>query len=70
MADVLEECRLFRIKEYILWRRQMIMAYVVDRPIFAACREGEQIRGTPQHQWGWEQEMDLDELTSNFGGLI
>ncbi len=70
MADVLKEFGLFCMEEYIQRRRQTIVAYVVDRPIFAACREGEPIRGTLQHQWRWDQEMDLDELTSDFGGVI
>ncbi len=69
-ADVLEECGLSHMEEYVRQQRQMIVAYVVDRPILVACREGERIRGTLQHKWWWEQEIDLDKLTSDFRGLI
>ncbi len=64
--DVLEECGLFSIEEYVRRRRHMIVAYVVDQPLLAACREGERQRGTPFCQWWWEQDIELDEqpLTS------
>ena len=59
--DVLEEVGLQSVEEYVQRRRQTIVAYVVDRPILAACREGERKRGSPHHAFWWEQEMDLDE---------
>ena len=59
-SDVLEECGLLTVAEYILRRRETIAAWVVDRPLLAACRDGERMRGTPHRQWWWEQEMDLD----------
>ncbi len=49
------------MEQYILRRRATIAAWVVDRPLLAACREGERLRGTPHRQWWWEQEMSLDE---------
>ncbi len=58
---MLEECGLHTLEEYVRRRRQTIVAYVVDRPLLVACREGERQRGTPCRQWWWEQEMDLDE---------
>eukprot|EP00957_Ditylum_brightwellii_P136596 10416602-Ditylum_brightwellii.AAC.1 len=61
-ADVLEEVGLEPMEEYIRRRRQSIAAWVADRPILAACREGERRRGSPQrHSWWWEQEVNLDE---------
>ena len=62
-TDVLEEVGLQTMEHYVRQRRQTIVAWVVDRPLFAACREGKRKRGTPQHQWWWEQEMSLDEVS-------
>ncbi|KAL7534321.1 hypothetical protein ACHAXR_005793 [Thalassiosira sp. AJA248-18] len=44
--DVLEEVGLHTIKQYIEVRRQTVAAYIVDRPIFGFCRNGERMRGT------------------------
>ncbi len=57
----MEECGLFKTKDYIWKHRQMFVAYVVDCLMSTAYRGGEQRQGTPCHQWWWEQEMDLDE---------
>jgi hypothetical protein len=46
---------------YIDVRRATIFRYEVDRPIYVACREGEQRRGLPLQQWWWEQRMSLDD---------
>ena len=59
-SDVLDECGLLTVGEYIRRRRQTIAEYVADRPLLAACRGGERRRGTPHRQWWWEQEMSLD----------
>jgi hypothetical protein len=59
-VDVLEEVGLRTAEEYIAVRRQTIAAYVVNRPVFWACVEGERMRGTVPHTWWWEQPMDLD----------
>ncbi|KAL7524098.1 hypothetical protein ACHAXR_001561, partial [Thalassiosira sp. AJA248-18] len=40
-AVVLEEVGLRTIRQYIEVRRQTIAAYIVDRPIFGFCRDGE-----------------------------
>jgi hypothetical protein len=58
--DVLEECGLSTLGEYITVRRQMIAVYVVTRPILHECRQGERKRGAVPHRWWWEQRMDLD----------
>jgi hypothetical protein len=59
-ADVLKECGMKTIAEYIQIRRQMIAVYVATRPILQECRQGEQQRRAVSHWWWWEQHMDLD----------
>jgi hypothetical protein len=58
--DVLKECRMTTIEEYIQICRQTIAVYVATRPIFDKCRQGEHKRGGVLHHWWWEQPMDLD----------
>jgi hypothetical protein len=62
LADVLEECKMNTIAEYIQVRRQTIATYVATRPIFKACVESEQRQGSMPRQWWWEQPMCLDTL--------
>ena len=61
--DALAECGLKPIDAYIRARRDTIARYVVDRPIFEACREGERKRGTSPRQYWWEQTMEFPEAT-------
>jgi hypothetical protein len=42
-----------------IWRTT-IFRYMVDWPIYKACRAGEQKRGSQPEQWWWEQKMCLD----------
>jgi hypothetical protein len=49
------------ILHYIDAWRTTIFRYVVDRPIYKACRAGERKRGSPPRQWWWEQKMCLDD---------
>ena len=58
--DVLKECGLHSVKEYINTRRATIAMYVVNRPIFRECQEGERRRGSMPRRWWWEQELGLD----------
>jgi hypothetical protein len=58
--DVLKECRMKKIKEYIQICWQTIAVYVATRPIFDECRQVERKRGAVPHCWWWEQPMDLD----------
>ena len=58
--DVLKECRMKTMEEYILIRRQTVALYVATRPALSECRRGERKRGAMPHQWWWEQPMDLD----------
>jgi hypothetical protein len=59
-SNVLQECSMATILHYIEVRRATIFQYVVDRPIYKACKEGERRRGSPPRQWWWEQKMSLD----------
>jgi hypothetical protein len=58
--NVLKECRMGTILHYIDIKRNTIFQYVVDRPIYNACKAGEWKRGLPPQQWRWEQKMCLD----------
>jgi hypothetical protein len=60
--DALQECGMATILHYIDVRRATIFQYVVNWPIYKACREGEQRRGLPLQQWWWEQKMSLDNV--------
>jgi hypothetical protein len=46
-SDVLQECSLATILHYIEVKRATIFQYVVDRPIYEACKGGERRRGLP-----------------------
>ena len=48
--DVLEECGMSTLEEYITVRRQTIAVYVAARPILTECRQGERKRGAVPHR--------------------
>ena len=58
--DVLKEVGLYSIGHYVEVRRQTIASFIVTRPIFDYCVEGERLRGSSPRQFWWEQPMDLD----------
>ncbi len=58
--DVLKECGMKTMEEYILACRQMITVYLATRPILDKCRRGKRKRGAIPRRWWWEQPMDLD----------
>ncbi len=58
--DVLEECGMSTLAEFITVRRQTIAVYVATHPILNECRQGKRKRGAVPHCWWWEQQMDLD----------
>ena len=60
--DVLNECGMQSIAHYIGVRRDTILTYVVNRPIYQRCREGVRKRGSAPRQWWWEQPMNLDDI--------
>jgi hypothetical protein len=49
-SDALQECGMATILHYIDVRRATIFRYVVDWPIYEACRGGERRRGLPPRQ--------------------
>jgi hypothetical protein len=66
--DVLKECGMISVAHYIGVRRETIFQYVVDRPIYASCTEGELRRGLAPRQWWWEQKMCLDDEDADGAG--
>ncbi len=58
--DVMKECGMKTMEEYILARRQTIAVYVATRPILNECKQSKRKRGAIPHRWWWEQPMDLD----------
>jgi hypothetical protein len=58
---VLKECGLHSMEEYIQNSQTTITMYVVNRPLYLECKEGEHRRGSMPRQWWWEQELGLDE---------
>jgi hypothetical protein len=66
MVDVLQECNLKAMEEYIGIRWQTIAVYVATPLILNKCRQGEQKRGAVPCLWWWEQPMDLD-VKGTFG---
>jgi hypothetical protein len=63
--DTLQECGMATILHYINVRRATIFQYVVDWPIYKACREGERRRGSPLRQWWCRQKMSLDNVDAD-----
>jgi hypothetical protein len=55
--DVLKECGLHTIEEYICKRWDTIAIYVATQPILEACQLGEWQRGSMPRKWWWEQPM-------------
>ncbi len=60
LADVLEECGMQTIAEYIHKQRDTIAVYVATWPILEACRAGKRQRGSMPRQWWWEQPMSFE----------
>merc|ERR1712086_95888 len=58
--EVLAAAHLKTIGEYVTVRRQRAAALVVRRPVMAACRETEAMRGTPPRKYWWDQAIDWD----------
>jgi hypothetical protein len=65
-VDVLQECGLKTMEEYITIIWQTIAVYVVTHSTLNKCRKGQQKRGAVSCLWWWEQPMDLD-VVDTFG---
>jgi hypothetical protein len=59
-GDVLKECGLRTIVEYIAIRWHIIAVYVATRSILDKCKQGVRKRGAIPRRWWWEQKMSLD----------
>ncbi len=58
--DVLKAVGLQTIDHYIGVRRETIARFIVDRPLFALCREGDRKRGSARRTFWWEQPLSID----------
>ena len=58
------------IAHYIGVRRNTILEYVVNRPIYEKCRAGVRGRGSAPRQWWWEQPMNLNDDDAGVGELV
>ena len=56
---VMEAVGLRSISHYVEVRRQHISNYIVNRPIFNACRDGVRRRGSSHRQFWWDQPLSL-----------
>jgi hypothetical protein len=59
-GEVLKAVGLKTVGEYITVRIETIARFIVDRPIFALCRDGERRRGSATCTFWWEQSLTLD----------
>ena len=58
--DVLKAVGLETVDHYIGVRRKTIARFIVDRPLFALCRDEERKRGSTRHTFWWEQPLSLN----------
>ena len=67
----LKEAGLATVEDYVRRRRSTIARWIVDRPIYEACKEGERRRGTSAcRQWWWEQPMGLESVEELFDDQV
>ena len=67
---MLNECGMVTIAHYIGVLRNTILQYVVNHPIYKACRMGVQKRGLAPRKWWWEQPMNLNNDDAGVGELV
>jgi hypothetical protein len=67
--DVLEECGMSTLVEYITDRPQTITVYVVIHPVLIECRQGQQKGGQYRtadggsNRWSWTSTVQLDQTS-------
>ena len=59
-GEVLEKVGLYTIDNYIKVRRNTILQFVSQRPIYELCRGANRQRGNIGRQYWWEQSMELE----------
>ena len=68
---VLDEIGLKTIAQYIGVRRQHIASYIINKPLFQTCRDGDRRRGSSVRQFWWAQPMDLETArAARLAGLV
>ena len=56
--EAMRICKLNPIQVYIARRRQMVLVYIVKRPIYKLCRKEVRSAGTPTRtKFWWEQDL-------------
>ena len=58
--EVLKKAGLHTINDYIGQRRTHIARKIAQRPVLAECKGAERRRGTPQRQYWWEQDLEVE----------
>jgi hypothetical protein len=58
--DVLKAVGLQTIDHYIGACQETITRFIVDRPLFALCRDGNRKRGSARRTFWWEQPLSID----------
>jgi hypothetical protein len=58
--DVLKAVGLQTINYYIGVRWETIARFIIDRPLFALCRDGNRKRGSAHCTFWWEQPLSID----------
>ncbi len=59
--DVLKAVELKTIDHYIGVCRGTIARFIIDKPLFALCRDGGRKRGSTRRTFWWEQPLSLDD---------
>ena len=64
-GEVLEKVGLYPIADYIAVRRNTILKFISQRPIYELCKAAGRRRGSGNRQYWWEQTMELEEKASD-----
>ncbi len=60
LRDVLKAVGLLTIDHYIVVCQETITHIIVERPLFALCRDGERKSGSTHYTFWWEQPMSIN----------